>query len=337
MRRVAFSINRIGKNTCREIFQRIFGTIITRGVPLKARKEEYAMQEYVLATCSTADISCEQMKEYGAEYVKFSYFVNGTEYKDDLGQSLTHDEFYKMMRQGCDTQTSQPNMEAYKELLTPILSKGKDVIVLNLSSGLSGAQASAKMAEKELKAEFPERKIYIVDSLGASSGMGLLLDKMASLKNEGMSIDELYAWTENNKLKVHHWFFSTDLSFYVKGGRISRVAGWFGTILKICPLLNVDRNGKLIPREKIRGKNAVINQIVKKMEENALDGTAYRGKCFISHSACFEDAQCVAKLIKERFPNLDGEVKINSIGTTIGAHTGPGTVAVFFFGKERKD
>ena len=295
------------------------------------------MQDYVLATCSTADISKEEMEEYGAEYVKFSYYVNGVEYKDDLGQTQPHGEFYQMMRQGCDTKTSQPNMEAYKEFLSPILSRGKDVILLNLSSGLSGAQASAKMAEKELKAEFPERKIYVVDSLGASSGMGLLLDKMASLKKEGMSIDELYAWTENNKLKVHHWFFSTDLSFYVKGGRISRVAGWFGTILKICPLLNVDRNGKLVPREKIRGKNAVINQIVKKMEENALDGTAYRGKCFISHSACLEDAESVAKLIEERFPNLDGEVKINSIGTTIGAHTGPGTVAVFFFGKERND
>ncbi len=295
------------------------------------------MNDYVLLTCSTADISYEQMNSYGSEYIKFSYFVNDKEYKDDLGKTLSHGDFYQMMRQGCDTKTSQPNMEAYRKFLSPFLEKGLDVILLNLSSGLSGAQASAKMAEAELKLEYPDRKIYMVDSLGASSGMGLLLDKMASLKKEGMGIDELYAWVENNKLKVQHWFFSTDLTFYVKGGRVSKVAGWFGTVLKICPLLNVDKNGKLTPREKIRGKNAVINKIVKKMEENAIDGLKYSGKCFISHSDSYEDAEAVARQIKEKFPLLDGEVVINSIGTTIGAHTGPGTVAVFFFGKERKD
>ena len=295
------------------------------------------MKDYILATCSTADISPEKMKACGAEYIRFSYFINGEEYNDDLGQTLSHGDFYEMMRRGCDTKTSQPNMETYMDFLSPFLKDGKDIILLNLSSGLSGAQSSAKMAEVELKQMFPERKIYIVDSLGASSGMGLLLDKMATLKNEGMGIEELYMWTENNKLKVHHWFFSTDLSFYVKGGRISRVAGWFGTILKICPLLNVDKSGKLIPREKIRGKSAVINQIVRKMEENAIDGTDYCGKCFVSHSDSYEDALAVAKLIKEKFPHIDGEVQINSIGTTIGSHSGPGTVAVFFFGKEREN
>jgi len=293
------------------------------------------MKDYVLLTCSTADISKEQMAGYGAEYIKFSYFVNDKEYKDDLGQSLSHRDFYQMMRQGCDTKTSQPNMEAYKDFMYPFLKEGRDVILLNLSSGLSGAQASAKMAVQELKLEFPERKLYVVDSLGASSGMGLLLDKMSALKRDGMEIDELYAWTESNKLNVHHWFFSTDLTFYIKGGRVSKVAGWFGTVLKICPLLNVDKNGKLIPREKVRGKNGVTNRIVKKMEENAKDGVNYSGKCFISHSDCYEDALAVAKLIEEKFPFLDGKVVINNIGTTIGAHTGPGTVAVFFFGRER--
>ena len=293
------------------------------------------MANYIIATCSTADISVEQMTEYNAEYIQFSYFVNEKEYKDDLGVSVTHKQFYDMMRQGYDTKTTQPNMESYKEFLSQFLKDGYDVIFLNLSSGLSGAQASAKMAEAELRLEYPERKIYVVDSLGASSGMGLLLDKMVELKNKGMSIDDLYMWTENNKLKVHHWFFSTDLTFFVKGGRVSRVAGWFGTILKICPLLNVDKNGKLVPREKIRGKKAVMAQIVKKMVENVQDGENYSGKCFISHSDCYEDAQTVATMIKEKFPRLDGEVVINYIGTTIGSHTGPGTVAVFFFGKER--
>ena len=295
------------------------------------------MADYILATCSTADISPEHMKERNIEYVKFAYFMDGVEYADDLGQSMSFEEFYKKMQNGVDTKTSQPNVEQYKEFLTPFLSDGKDVIVLNLSSGLSGGHASSKIAVEELKEEYPDRKIYVVDSLGASSGMGLLVDKMADLRDSGMSIEELYEWTENNKLKLHHWFFSTDLTFYVKGGRVSRVAGWFGTILKICPLLNMDNNGKLIPREKIRGKANVIKQIVKKMQENAENGADYDGKCFISHSACYEDARAVADMVEAAFPKLNGKVLINSIGTTIGSHTGPGTVALFFFGKERQE
>ena len=167
--------------------------------------------------------------------------------------------------------------------------------------------------------------------------MGLLVDKMADLRDEGMSIDDLYSWTEENKLKLHHWFFTTDLNFFIKGGRVSKVAGWFGTVLKICPLLNVDVNGKLTPRQKVRGKAAVIKEIVKKMEETAECGLDYNGKCFICHSDCYEDAKSVADLVEEKFPKLNGKVLINSIGTTIGSHTGPGTVALFYFGTERND
>lgn len=294
------------------------------------------MAEYVLATCSTADISLEHMKERQIEYIKFSFFLDGEEFKDDLGQTINSNEFYKRMVDGAETKTSQPNIQQYKDFITPFLEDGRDVILLNLSSGISGAQASAKIAQSELMAEFPQRKLYIVDSLGASSGMGLLVDKMADLRDEGMSIDDLYSWTEANKLNLHHWFFSTDLTFFIKGGRVSKLAGWFGTILKICPLLNVDNNGKLVPREKIRGKANVIKEIVAKMEQYAQNGISYDGKCYISHSDCYEDARAVADLIEERFKILNGRVEINNIGTTIGAHTGPGTVALFFFGEERK-
>ncbi len=295
------------------------------------------MADYVLATCSTADISPEHMKQRNIEYIKFSFYLDGKEHQDDLGQTLSFDDFYQMMRDGVETKTSQPNAQQYKDFFIPFLKEGKDVILLNLSSGLSGAQTSAKIAIEELKSEYPERKIYAVDSLGASSGMGLLVDKMADLRDEGMSIDDLYAWTEANKLKLHHWFFSTDLTFYVKGGRVSKVAGWFGTVLKICPLLNMDLDGHLIPREKIRGKANVIKEIVKKMEKNAIGGLDYNGKCYICHADCYDDARQVADLVEAKFPNLDGKVLINSIGTTIGSHTGPGTVALFFFGEERKD
>ena len=294
------------------------------------------MANYILATCSTADISAEHMKEREIEYIKFSYFIDGQEYHDDLGQSLSFADFYGKMKSGSDTKTSQPNMEQYKEFLTPFLAQGKDVILLNLSSGLSGAQTSAKLALEELKAEFPQRKIYVVDSLGASGGMGLLADKMADLRDGGMSIDELYQWTEENKMKLQHWFFTSDLTFFVKGGRVSKVAGWFGTILKICPLLHVDANGKLIPKEKIRGKANVIKRIVAKMQELAENGVDYDGKCYITHADCYDDARVVADLVEATFPRLNGKVLINSIGTTIGSHTGPGTVALFFFGEDRQ-
>ncbi len=186
--------------------------------------------------------------------------------------------------------------------------------------------------------KYPHRKIYVVDSLGASSGYGLIMDTLASLRDEGKTIDELYSWVEKqHKLELHHWFFSTDLTFYIRGGRISKTAGAIGSILNICPLLNMDNLGRLIPRYKIRGRKKVITEIVKRMEENAQDGHDYSGKCFISQSACYEDARAVADLVEAKFPKLNGRVEINSIGTTIGSHTGPGTVALFFWGGMRTE
>ncbi|NLD83942.1 MAG: DegV family EDD domain-containing protein, partial [Clostridiales bacterium] len=192
-------------------------------------------------------------------------------------------------------------------------------------------------AQKALAEKYPERKIYIVDSLGASSGYGLLMDTLADKRDAGMDIDTLYQWALDHRLQMHHWFFSTDLTFYVKGGRISKASGWFGTILQICPLLNMDNLGRLIPREKIRTKKRVIARIVEKMKEHAAGGLDYSGKCYISESACMEDARAVADLVEAAFPKLNGKVLINSIGTTIGSHTGPGTVALFFWGDERKE
>jgi len=182
---------------------------------------------------------------------------------------------------------------------------------------------------------YPDRKIYVLDSLGASSGFGLIMDKLADLRDEGMDIDAVHAWAQENVLNMHHWFFSTDLTFYIKGGRVSKTAGFVGTVLGICPLLNMDAEGHLTPREKIRSKKRVIAETLKKMEQNAEDGLDYSGKCFISNSACYEDARALADLIEAKFPKLNGKVEIFSVGTTIGSHTGPGTVALFFWGKKR--
>lgn len=295
------------------------------------------MSKYVISCCSTADLSKEQMEARGLHYICFHYELNGKEYADDLGQSMPFDLFYKeMAAEGATTKTSQVNAEEYEEYFESFLKEGYDVLHLTLSSGISGSINSANIAREELMERYPDRKLYVLDSLGASSGYGLLMDKLCDLRDEGKSIDEVYEWAKENRLKLQHWFFSTDLTFYIRGGRISKTAGTIGNILNICPLLNVDGEGKLIPREKIRGKRRVIQQIVKKMEEHAQNGTEYSGKCYISESACMEDAEAVAKLVEERFPKLNGRVEINSIGTTIGSHTGPGTVALFFWGDERE-
>lgn len=295
------------------------------------------MSDYILSCCSTADLSKEHFEARDIHYVCFHYSLNGENYADDLGQSVPFDEFYKRMTEGAETKTSQVNVDEYIEYFTPFLEAGKDILHVTLSSGISGTINSAKIAADELLEKYTDRKIYIVDSLGASSGYGLIMDTLADKRDEGMSIDEAHDWVEAHKLELHHWFFSTDLTFYIKGGRITKAEGFFGTMLKICPLLNMDNLGRLIPREKIRTKKKVIRQAVAKMEELAKDGHDYSGKCYISNSDCYEDARAVADLVEELFPKLNGKVEINSVGTTIGSHTGPGTVALFFWGNERKD
>lgn len=295
------------------------------------------MSDYILSCCSTADLTEEHFLKRNISYICFHYELDGVQYMDDLGKTMPFDQFYAAMTNGADTKTSQINTDEFIAYFEPFLKEGKDILHLCLSSGITGVVNSAMLAKDMLSEEYPDRKIYILDSLAASSGYGLLMDKLADLRDEGMGIDELYEWAENNRLKLNHWFFSTDLTFYIKGGRVSKASGFIGGMLNICPLLNVDYQGKLIPRYKIRTKRKVIQTVVDKMEECIEEGRDYSGKCYISQSACYADARAVADLIEERFPNLDGKVLINSIGTTIGAHTGPGTVAVFFWGKERID
>lgn len=295
------------------------------------------MGDYIISCCSTADLTEEHFRARNISYICFHYELDGKQYMDDLGKSMPFDQFYEAMANGADTKTSQINVAEFTEYFEGFLKEGKDILHLTLSSGISGVVNSAMLARDTLLEEYPDRKIYIIDSLAASSGYGLLMDKLADLRDEGRSIDAVYEWAEKNRLRLNHWFFSTDLTFYIKGGRISKTAGFIGGMLNICPLLNVDFMGRLIPRYKIRTKRKVIQTIVDKMEECIEEGTAYSGKCYISQSACYEDARAVADLIEARFPKLDGKVLINSIGTTIGSHTGPGTVAVFFWGKERVD
>lgn len=293
------------------------------------------MNPYVISCCSTADLSEEHFRNRNISYVCFHFELDGVEYPDDLGKSIPFDEFYRRMANGASTKTSQINVEEFTEYFEPFLKEGKDILHVSLSSGISGVFNSASLARNLLMQKYPERTILIVDSLGASSGYGLFMDRLADLRDEGYSIQELYEWAMKNRLRLNHWFFSTDLTFYIRGGRVSKTSGFIGTILNICPLLNMNRLGQLIPREKICTKKKVIQAIVTRMKECADNGTDYSGKCYISHSACYEDARAVADLVEAAFPKLNGKVEIYSVGTTIGSHTGPGTVALFFWGKER--
>lgn len=295
------------------------------------------MSNYVLSCCSTADLSKEHFERRNVNYICFHFAIDGEEYIDDLGQSISYEDFYDRMAKGADTRTSQINISEYVDYFTPFLEQGKDVVHISLSSGISGSVNSARNAALIVNERFENNKVYIVDSLAASSGYGLLMDAAADKRDEGLNAQELVEWLENNKKKLHHWFFSTDLSAFVRGGRISKTSAVFGGLLEICPLMNVSVEGRLVPRFKIRTKKKVIREIVKKMEETVVDGHDYSGKCYMCHSACYEDARQVADLVEEAFPNLKGKVLINSIGTTIGAHTGPGTVALFYWGDERVD
>lgn len=295
------------------------------------------MSDFIISCCSTADLSKEHFEERDVKYICFHYEVDGKDYPDDLGQSIPFDKFYQMMVDGADTKTSQINAEEYEAYFEPFLQEGKDILHLSLSSGISGSVNSANIAKAALEEKYPDRKILVVDSLAASSGYGLIMDKLADLRDEGKSIEEIYDWIEEHKLNMQHWFFTSDLTFFVKGGRVSKTSGFVGSVLNICPLLNVDYIGKLIPRYKIRTKKKVIVAIVDKMKELAENGLEYADKCYISQSACYEDARAVADLVETNFPNLRGKVEINDIGTTIGSHTGPGTVALFYWGDKRVD
>ncbi len=294
------------------------------------------MSDFIISCCSTADLSREFLKENNIEYTCFHFNLDGKEYPDDLGESMPISEFYNKMVQGSQPTTSQVGVGQYVDFFEKFIKDGKAILHISLSSGISGTYNSALLAQQEIFDKYPDAKLTVVDSISASSGYGLLVSLAADMRAEGKSYEETIEFVEKYKHNIHHWFFSTDLTSYIRGGRVSAAAGWFGTLLHICPLLRVDDAGRLIPVEKCRGKNKVVSAIVDKMVQLADNGTDYDGKCFISNSACMDDVNAVITEIEKRFPKMKGKVKVFDIGTVIGAHTGPGTVALFFCGAPRE-
>lgn len=295
------------------------------------------MEKFIVTCCSTVDLPLEYMQQRNIPFECFHCNMDGKDIPDDLGQSITPAEFYKRIADGAQPTTSQVSIANYMAFWEPFIKEGKPVLHITLSSGLSGSYNSACLAKEELLEKYPDAQLEVVDSLGASSGSGLLVAELADMRDAGKTLQEATEFALANRLRVHHWFFSTDLTSFFRGGRISRASCVFGTMLNICPLMNMDPPGHLIPRSKCRGKKKAMQEQVARMVQFADNGAEYDGKCFISHSACEEDAKAVAALVEENFPKLKGKVMLCNIGTVIGAHTGPGTVALFFMGAERVD
>lgn len=292
---------------------------------------------YVLTCSSTTDYPLSFFQERSVPFVCFHYEIDGEQHLDDLYQSLSPAEFFGRIKDGAVSKTSQVSMGEYMEFWEPFLRDGKDVLHVTLSSGISGTYNSACLAAQQLAERYPERRVLVLDSLAASSGYGLLVELMADRRDAGDTIDELYAWGERMRLRVNHWYFVSDLDCLKRGGRVSSASAIIASALKICPVMNMDRTGHLVPREKIRTKKRAEAELARIMVELAEGGIGYDGLCRISHSDCLEDAQRVAELVERDIPLLKGKIEIHDIGTVIGSHTGQGTVALFFMGAERED
>ncbi len=290
---------------------------------------------FIISCCTTTDMNKEHYEKHNEKYIGFHYNVDGVSYTDDMGETMTIKEFYQHIRNGAETSTSQVSVGEYVDYFRKLLATGEDILHVTLSSGISSTFQSATAAAEMVASEFPGRKIFVVDSLCASSGSGMLVDLLVEKRDAGEPIVDVYQWALDHRQEVMHWFCSTDLTYYIKGGRVSKISGVIGGAFKICPLLNVSPSGKLVPIAKVRTKKKVLAALVDKMVQHAQGGLDYDGLCYISNSDCLEDAQFVRDLILSRFHNVK-EVPIFDVGTTIGCHTGTGTVALFFLGDYRE-
>ena len=290
------------------------------------------MNDYVLLTDSSADLTDALVKELGVEVLPLSFTMRNKTYRNwPDNREIDPKDFYRQLREGEMATTSAVNVSDFTETIEPHLKEGRDVLVVAFSSGLSATCHSAQIAAQELSEQYPERKVYVVDSLCASLGQGLLVWYAARMKNEGRGIGAVRDWLEENKLHLCHWFTVDDLHFLKRGGRISSATAVLGTMLSIKPVMHVDDEGHLTKVGTARGRNASLKDLVDHMEETAIDPAGQT--VFISHGDCEEDANKVAEDVKRRFGVQT--VVLNNVGPVIGAHSGPGTVALFFLGRHR--
>lgn len=290
------------------------------------------MSEYVLITDSSADLSQEMVQELRVTVLPLSFTIQGKTYRNyPDNREMDLPLFYDMLRAGELATTSAVNVAEYTQAVEPILQEGKDVLILAFSSGLSSTYQASVLAAGELREKYPDRKIYTVDTLCASLGQGLLVYLAAQEQRKGKSIEEVRDWAEETKLHLCHQFTVDDLHFLKRGGRISATTAVVGSMLQIKPVLHVDNEGHLINIGKARGRQASLKALVDKMEKTVTEEG--RKTVFISHGDCRKDAVTVADMVRERFGTQD--IRINFVGPVIGAHSGPGTLALFYLGTER--
>jgi len=287
---------------------------------------------FVLMTDSSANLTTEIIEKYNIEVIPMIFLINDVEHRSyKKGENVDIKQYYDMMREKVHIKTSLLSPEIYMDAFRPFLENGQDILYIGFSSGLSGTYQSSKIAAEALSDEFPERKIITWDSLCASMGEGLMVYYAAEMKNSGKSINEVYNWLEENKLKLCHWFTVDDLFFLKRGGRISATTAILGSALSIKPVMHVDDAGKLIPVSKARGRKQAMNALVSKLEETGININDQ--VIYISHGDCIEDANYIADRVREKFNVKD--IVINYIDPVIGAHSGPGTLALFFLGSQR--
>lgn len=290
------------------------------------------MRDYVILTDSCCDLSAEMAAELGVEVLPLSLQMGDRTYRNYLdGREIGFHEFYERVRSGELATTSAVNVGEFEEKMREILKTGKDILSISFSSALSTTYQSATIAAADLREEFPDSKVFVVDSLCASLGQGLLVYLCAQEQRKGRSVEEVRDFAEATKGSICHWFTVDDLNHLKRGGRVSAATAFFGTMLSIKPVLHVDDGGHLVPVSKTRGRKASLLALVDHMEQTALDASG--GTVFISHGDCEADARFVADEITRRFGNRD--ISINFVGPVIGNHSGPGTVALFFVGSKR--
>lgn len=291
------------------------------------------MAEYIISTDTSCDFPLEYVKQHQLPLVTLFYSIDGVTGENGCPSSDVLKNFYDKMRAGSMTKTQQASIEDTEKVFREILQEGKDILHIAFSSGLSGTANAARLAAENMMEEFPGRKIIVIDSLCASLGQGLLVDYALKLQQQGKTMEETAKWLEDHIQNICHLFTVEDLKYLQRGGRISKTTALVGTMIGIKPVLHVDPEGKLVSISKVRGRKQSIQALVNKMEENI---GKYRGEkqpIFISHGDCIEDANYLAELVKQRF-GYD-EFLINDVGPTIGAHSGPGTLALFFMGETR--
>ena len=295
------------------------------------------MRDYILSCETTADMTKEEFDNRDIKYTYFHVNMDGGNYADDFGESLPYEDFYKKIKAGATPTTSQVNVDGYIELWEPYLMEGKDILHVTLSTGISGTYNSAIVAAEQMRDKYPVSKIYVIDSQTATSSYGILMHMMADKRDAGASIDENRDYAQIEKMKINCRFFSTDLSSYLRGGRITRAQYSFGTLLGMCPILYINKEGKLIPYANIRTKKKAIEAIVKEMVRLVPEGRDYDDRCYICDSWCRDDAILVEEEVIKYFPQLAGKIKHFTIGNVIGAHTGPGTIGLNFVGLPREE